>query len=392
MVLLLVLLPFAAYIVGEKIGVSGILAAVAAGIATNFADLERSSYISERLQTEGTWSMVEAAFNGAIFLLLGLQLPSIIGVPLHQAGHDWWILVGYVAAISFALLLMRWIWLVLGVHGSLLRAHRQGKMSERPSPLLNLATTLAGIRGAVTLAGALSVPMLLNNGQPFPGRDMLVFLATGTILFTLVIGAVGLPIVLRHLPPHEESPTVREERLAREQACMAAMAKLTLSEEEMLRRDPEWVAMRQEVNGHLTQEYRNRIQLLDDGSGAAQSIELLREAPEVVRQRKLRYVMEIETRIECIHAERDFTTPKDRPTASTTNRCAAWSASWTCRKSPCASASSRAAPPVCPWPARRQSLSQRHRGSRPAPRCRPLGAPGAGKVRSSSGVAHFRPS
>ncbi|RDI13523.1 Na+/H+ antiporter [Comamonas sp. AG1104] len=306
MVLLLVLLPFAAYIVGEKIGVSGILAAVAAGIATNFADLERSSYISERLQTEGTWSMVEAAFNGAIFLLLGLQLPSIIGVPLHQAGHDWWILVGYVAAISFALLLMRWIWLVLGVHGSLLRAHRQGKMSERPSKLLNLATTLAGIRGAVTLAGALSVPMLLNNGQPFPGRDMLVFLATGTILFTLVIGAVGLPIVLRHLPPHEESPTVREERLAREQACMAAMAKLTLSEEEMQRRDPEWVAMRQEVNGHLTQEYRNRIQLLDDGSGAAQSIELLREAPEVVRQRKLRYVMEIETRIECIHAERDF--------------------------------------------------------------------------------------
>ena len=306
MVLLLVLLPFAAYIVGEKIGVSGILAAVAAGIATNFADLERSSYISERLQTEGTWSMVEAAFNGAIFLLLGLQLPSIIGVPLHQAGHDWWILVGYVAAISFALLLMRWIWLVLGVHGSLLRAHRQGKMTERPSKLLNLATTLAGIRGAVTLAGALSVPMLLNNGQPFPGRDMLVFLATGTILFTLVIGAVGLPIVLRHLPPHEESPTVREERLAREQACMAAMAKLTLSEEEVLRRDPEWVAMRQEVNGHLTQEYRNRIQLLDDGSGAAQSIELLREAPEVVRQRKLRYVMEIETRIECIHAERDF--------------------------------------------------------------------------------------
>ena len=306
MVLLLVLLPFAAYIVGEKIGVSGILAAVAAGIATNFADLERSSYISERLQTEGTWSMVEAAFNGAIFLLLGLQLPSIIGVPLHQAGHDWWILVGYVAAISFALLLMRWIWLVLGVHGSLLRAHRQGKLTERPSKLLNLATTLAGIRGAVTLAGALSVPMLLNNGQPFPGRDMLVFLATGTILFTLVIGAVGLPIVLRHLPPHEESPTVREERLAREQACMAAMAKLTLSEEEMQRRDPEWVAMRQEVNGHLTQQYRNRIQLLDDGSGAAQSIELLREAPEVVRQRKLRYVMEIETRIECIHAERDF--------------------------------------------------------------------------------------
>ena len=306
MVLLLVLLPFAAYIVGEKIGVSGILSAVAAGIATNFADLDRSSYISERMQTAGTWSMVEAAFNGAIFLLLGLQLPSIIGVPLHQAGHDWWILVGYVAAISFALLLMRWIWLVVGVHGSLLRAHKQGKIAERPSPLLNLATTLAGIRGAVTLAAALSVPMLLNNGQPFPARDMMVFLATGVILFTLVIGSVGLPLVLRHLPPHEESPTVREERLAREQACMAAMGKLALTEEEIQKRDPEWVAMRQEVNGHLTQEYRNRIQMLDDGSGTVLSLEAQREAPEIVRQRKLRYVLEIETRIECIHAERDF--------------------------------------------------------------------------------------
>lgn len=306
MVLLLVLLPFAAYIVGEKIGVSGILAAVAAGIATNFADLERSSYISERMQTAGTWSMVEAAFNGAIFLLLGLQLPSIIGVPLHQAGHDWWILVGYVAAISFALLLIRWIWLVVGVHGSLLRAHKQGKIAERPSPLLNLATTLAGIRGAVTLAGALSVPMLLNNGQPFPARDMLVFLATGVILFTLVIGSVGLPLVLRLLPPHEESPTVREERLAREQACMAAMGRLALTEEEIQHRDPEWVAMRQEVNGHLTQEYRNRIQMLDDGSGTVLSLEAQREAPEIVRQRKLRYVVEIEARIDCIHAERDF--------------------------------------------------------------------------------------
>ena len=306
MVLLLVLLPFAAYIVGEKMGVSGILAAVAAGIATNFGDLDRSSYISERMQTAGTWSMVEASFNGAIFLLLGLQLPSFIGVPLHQAGHDWWILVGYVAAISVALLVMRWIWLMLGVHGSLLRAHRQGKMAERPSALLNLATTLAGIRGAVTLAGALSVPMLLNNGQPFPARDMLIFLATGTILFTLVIGSVGLPLVLRYLPPHAESPTVREERIAREQACMAAMGKLTLSEEEVQNRDPEWVTMRQEVIGHLTQEYRNRIQLLDDGSGTALSLEAQREAPEVVRQRKLRYVMEIETRIECIHAERNF--------------------------------------------------------------------------------------
>lgn len=304
MVLLLVLLPFAAYIVSEQIGVSGILAAVAAGIATNFADLERSSFISERLQTEGTWSMVEAAFNGAIFLLLGLQLPSIIGVTLHEAGHEAWILVGYAAAISAALLLMRWIWLTLGVQGSLARAHHQGKMAERPSQLLSLATTMAGIRGAVTLAGALSVPMLLNNGQPFPGRDMLIFLATGTILFTLVLGSIALPPILRRLPPPGESPTVREERLARIAACQSAMADLVISDEAIQAHPAEWVAMRQEVMGRLTQEYRNRIHLLDDGSGIAISTEAQREAPEMVRQRKQRYVAEIELRLRCIQTER----------------------------------------------------------------------------------------
>jgi CPA1 family monovalent cation:H+ antiporter len=73
---------------------------VAAGVATNFADLERSSLSANACRPKALWTMVETAFNGAIFLLLGLQLPSIIGVPLHQAGHDWWILVGYVAAIS----------------------------------------------------------------------------------------------------------------------------------------------------------------------------------------------------------------------------------------------------------------------------------------------------
>ena len=219
MVLLLVLLPFAAYLLGEKIGVSGILAAVAAGVATNFGDLNRADYISERMQTAGTWAMVESAFNGAIFLLLGLQLPSIIGVTLRDAGHDWWILVGYVAIITVALLAMRWIWLMLGVRGSLRRAHHAGKLMETPNKWLTLATTLAGIRGAVTLAGALSVPLLLNNGQPFPGRDMLIFLATGTILFTLVIGSIGLPLVLRRLPPASEPVSLTEERKARITAC-----------------------------------------------------------------------------------------------------------------------------------------------------------------------------
>ncbi len=304
MVLLLVLLPFASYIVGEKIGVSGILAAVAAGIATNFADLDRSNFISERLQTEGTWSMVESAFNGAIFLLLGLQLPSIMGTTILHSGHEWWALLGYVAAISFALLFVRWLWITVGVQRALRKAHQEGKMAEAPSKLLNLATTMAGIRGAVTLAAALSIPVALSDGTPFPERDLLIFLATGVILFTLVLGAISLPLILRSMPPHEDTETQQEERFARTAACKAAIVSLTMTEEDLQQHDEQWVAQYQEVVGRITQEYRNRIHLLDD-TGIANSTEAQRDTPEMVHERRHRYVKEMELRLHCIQVERD---------------------------------------------------------------------------------------
>ena len=304
MVLLLVLLPFAAYLLGEKFGVSGILAAVAAGVATNFGDLNRADYISERMQTAGTWSMVESAFNGAIFLLLGLQLPSIIGVTLRDAGHDWWILVGYVCIISTALLVLRWIWVSASVARSLHKAHRAGKMTEKPSRWLNLATTLAGIRGAVTLAGALSVPLLLNNGQPFPARDMLIFLATGTILFTLVVGSIGLPLVLRKLPPNSEPESVSEERHARIAACRAAINSLAMSEEDAAHQPTEWQAQQHEIEGRIAREYRNRIDLLDEEKSPDTAEAADMASPEVVQQRRLRYVAELELRLQCVKVER----------------------------------------------------------------------------------------
>ena len=305
MVLLLILLPFASYIMGEYIGVSGILSAVAAGIATNFADLDRSNFISERLQTEGTWSMVEAAFNGAIFLLLGLQLPSIIGETLRGAAHrDVWLLLGYVAAISCALLALRWAWLMLGVRSSLHKAHRQGRMVERPSALLTLATTVAGIRGAVALAAALSIPTHLANGRVFPERNLLIFLATGTILFTLVLGSIVLPLLLRRIPPVEDTQAQHEERLARTAACQAAIASLALPEDQAQQHSAQWLAQHQEVAGRITQEYRNRIQLLDE-SGVANTPEAQSDSPEVVHERRLRYLREIELRLHCIQVERN---------------------------------------------------------------------------------------
>ena len=301
MVLLLLLLPFASYIVGEKIGVSGILAAVAAGITTNFAYLGRGNFISERMQTEGIWSIMEAAFNGAIFLLLGLQLPSIIGHSLMDAGPDWWKLLLYVLVITVALLAVRWAWVTVAVVRSLRKAHNEGRVTDKPSHLLNLATTMAGIRGAVTLAGALSIPMVLPSGDAFPARHMLIFLATGVILLTLILGAISLPLILRFMPKHEDTEQQQEERAARLAACKAAITSLTLSEEDKQSHDEQWVAQYQEVVGRIIQEYRSRIELLEENLNKTGT----EETEEVVEERRQRYIREMELRLKCLKVERD---------------------------------------------------------------------------------------
>ncbi|MDR2189048.1 MAG: Na+/H+ antiporter [Azonexus sp.] len=316
MVVLMVLLPFAAYLLGDGIGASGILAAVAAGVTTNFADLGRGDFIGERLQSESTWSMIESAFNGAVFLLLGLQLPSIIVTAL-AAGLGPWRLAAYAAALSGALLALRWLWLILSLQGRRLRAlvtvsltgdspHQdapeQMARQRRVAWLLSGIGALAGIRGAVTLAGALSIPLLAGGGRPFPERDLLIFLAAGTILFTLIAGSVGLPILLRRLPQASELPEEREERQARLNACRAAVSGMMLTEEESAAADQQWLAQYQEAAGRLMQDYRKRIDLLDDSEAVPPEIEA--QAPEPLRQRRLRYIVQLELQLKCLHIER----------------------------------------------------------------------------------------
>jgi len=305
-VLLMMLLPFAAYIVAERLGVSGILAAVAAGITTNFADLERSEFIAERMQAQGTWAMVESSFNGAIFLLLGLQLPSIIGDGLTHGPHAWWLLLGYVLAISAALIGLRAIWLALAVRRSMQAvrrsmqaARRRGTLLEPPSLRLMGATSLAGIRGAITLAGALSIPLLLPDGSAFPGRELLVFLATGVILVTLVAGSIGLPLLLSGLQQPAEPPHAREERLARIAACEAAITSLKKAGgADPTPPDAEWLARRDEAVGLVARDYRRRIDSLDDGDDGTDA----RGEEHAARRRA--HVMELELRLAGLRAER----------------------------------------------------------------------------------------
>ncbi|GEG19908.1 cation/proton antiporter [Escherichia coli O145:H28] len=199
-IVLMLLLPFIVYLVAEHFGLSGILAAVAAGLTTSRIGVVHHAPIRLRIKAKSSWSMLEYVFNGMVFLILGLQLPGIISESLIRAENDPLVDTGSllldVIWIYLALMVVRlgWLWLMRlysrkrpGKHPMLFAGYKTRHM---------LLATFAGGRGAITLAGVLSIPLLLPDGTPFPGRYLLVFLATGVILFSLVCGIIILPLLL----------------------------------------------------------------------------------------------------------------------------------------------------------------------------------------------------
>jgi CPA1 family monovalent cation:H+ antiporter len=264
-VALLLLLPFAAYLLAEHFGASGILAAVAAGMTMNYTDVLKGGYVATRMQNFAVWSMVEFVFNGMIFLLLGLQLPAIVDgakVDIAQAGGGpLWYLVAYVLAITLALVVLRFIWVWVSLRFVFMRALHRGEKRPRVGTRLVWTTALAGVRGAITLAGVLSLPLMKDAGVAFPTRDLMIFLASGVILSTLVLGAVGLPWLVKGLKIPGEDPRVREERKAR---ALVAEAALRSIEQEQRRVEEEGdehaIALASRVGARVMSDYQQRLE------------------------------------------------------------------------------------------------------------------------------------
>ncbi len=223
---LLLLLPFASYLIAEHLGVSGILAAVAAGMTITRSGIMRQAPLAMRLRANSVWQMLEFVFNGMVFLMLGLQLPDILATSIAQADADpnvdLWMLFADVALVYAALMIVRfgWLWIMKRTSLRLLK--------KKPLEFANyslrelLIASFAGVRGAITLAGVLSIPLFLSNGDPFPARYELVFIATGVILLSLLVGVVLLPILLREVESVDKSGHRREIQTAR--AAMAGVA------------------------------------------------------------------------------------------------------------------------------------------------------------------------
>ncbi|MGI4720026.1 MAG: Na+/H+ antiporter [Janthinobacterium lividum] len=226
-ILLNLLLPFGAYMAAEHLEASGILAAVAAGITMSYVELSGRALATTRIRRTVVWDTVQFALNGVMFVLLGEQLPDIVraalqGPDLPVPRNVWW-LAGNALAISFGLILLRLLWVWVSLQLSMLAARRAGRPGIMPRTRLILATSLAGVRGAITLAGILTLPLAMPGGEPFPGRDLAIFLASAVIVISLLVASIGLPRVLRGLELPPETALDAEEDRAREAAVLAAL-------------------------------------------------------------------------------------------------------------------------------------------------------------------------
>jgi Na+/H+ antiporter len=270
-VLLLLLLPFAAYVAAEHLGLSGILSAVAAGMMQSRLDL-LPRQTSTRLLNRSVWALLEFTFNGLIFLLLGLQLPDILNAALGEHAAPWSFALeaaGMVLAVYAVLMLLRfgWVYSYWRVSGTVRRLRGEPTRFAGQSRIaLSAVLTLGGVRGAVTLAGVMSLPLLLNSGQAFPERDLLILIAAGVILVSLLVASVALPRILPRLP--QDNGALRERELNRHRALMLESAIRYLESEDERAADAEGAITTVEVKARLMSEYRDLLERARDGDEA----------------------------------------------------------------------------------------------------------------------------
>ena len=273
-VVFMLLLPFAAYVLAERLGASGILSAVAAGMMQSWLDL-LPRQTSTRLLNRSVWSLLEFAFNGLIFLLLGLQLPDIIKAVVSHETTVWPTLMYRcldVVAIFLVLLALRFIWVqsIWRLSGLLRRWRGKGELTMVPTARSCWLLTVGGVRGAVTLAGVMSVPLLVSEGLNFPERDLLIFIAAGVILLSLVAACIALPVLLRGIPKSPDDAMRKEVREAWRRTAEAAIDALEAEEvvEADGQQDAAQAALAAELKARIMSEYRHQLEVYNDSAEA----------------------------------------------------------------------------------------------------------------------------
>ena len=221
-VVLTFLFPVAAYLPAEIFGLSGVLSTVAAGIYVG-RHAPRSMSSSVRIAGTSAWQVLLFLINGTVFILIGVQLPTVLE---NLGGRPPLELAGLAIAISLTVILVRILWVFPGTYLPRWLSASIRSSEPRPAPRNVFIVSWAGMRGVVSLAAALALPTTLPNGQPFPERDLLIFLTFAVILATLVGQGLTLPLVIRGLGIAADGGGGHEELHARQAAAEAAVGRI----------------------------------------------------------------------------------------------------------------------------------------------------------------------
>ena len=218
---------YAAYLPAEELGIigipaSGILAAVTAGLYLGW-HAPRLTSPSTRLQAFALWEVLTFMLNSLLFILIGLQLPTIL--EYISEGYSPATLALYAAAVCLAVI-ARFVWVFPATY---IPRRLSRRLRERdPSPPWQSVTVIsyAGMRGAVSLAAALAIPFTTESGAHFPGRDLVIFLTFCVIFVTLVGQGLTLQPLIRWLDIHDDGSSEKEEIKARLLAAEAALQRI----------------------------------------------------------------------------------------------------------------------------------------------------------------------
>lgn len=249
---------YLAFIPAELIGVSAVLAAVTTGIYLGWHTPELTN-AQVRLQGVAVWEIAQYLLNALLFVLVGLQLPVVVealdDVPVST-------LIGYAAAVSATVVGVRFAWVFAVLHAPKWIARRASNWRAA------VFVSWTGMRGALSLAAALALPLQTDAGAPFPGRELVIFLTFAVILVTLVGQGLTLPALIRGLRLEDDGSEEREDAKARIHAAEAALVRLEeLVEEEWVRDDTA-----ERVRGAYRFRARRFLERLDgDGDGSVEA-------------------------------------------------------------------------------------------------------------------------
>jgi len=271
------------YLPAVALDVSGVLAAVSAGIYLGWNSPRLVTNPSVRIQLLGVWEILVFVLNVLLFGLLGLQLAGILD---RLSGFSAGTLIGYGALVSGAVILVRILWVFPFTYLPRYLSRRVRERDPYPSWEGPLLVGWNGMRGAISLAAALAIPLETDAGVSFPERDLIIFLTFCVVLATLLVQGLTMPALVRKLGVHDDGGAEYEENKARKFAAAAAIDRIDeVAGEDWVR--PESAQRMRDLYDYRRRRFAARFDDGDDGVLDEQSLayqRLRREALEAERQ------------------------------------------------------------------------------------------------------------